>query len=173
MSIKMLTLSYIIFINSIFNVVSYVYALMWHILCLIFITPHWNVSASLVQDWVISNGPLYGVSYLKRLLFLSMTLSPLYSHGVLFHCFRWCFIYWSAPAVSSELIPNPQYVQSGESYLGQVLTLLGYNLSIYLLKRELQTLPLLRWMTTGHNWPYRCFKYHIYVLCYLELLKER
>ena len=56
--------------------VSDVYGLIQHILYLIFVAPYYNVTMTLVQHCVISNGTLYGISYLKAELLSSITLSP-------------------------------------------------------------------------------------------------
>ena len=61
-------------ISSMF--LSDVYGLMKNILCLLFIAPHCNMTVTLVQHYIISNWPLYGVSYLKSELLVSTTLSP-------------------------------------------------------------------------------------------------
>ena len=53
---------------------------MRHILYLILITPIWNMDMTLVQEYIISNEPLYEVSSLYADLLLSITLSlTLYS----------------------------------------------------------------------------------------------
>ena len=56
--------------------VSDVYGFMRCNLCLIFILPLCNEAVSLVQHYVITNGPLYEVSILYAGLLTSMTLSP-------------------------------------------------------------------------------------------------
>ena len=48
---------------------------MRHILCLIFIALQFNMTVTLVQHSVITNDPLYGISYLYAALLTSMTLS--------------------------------------------------------------------------------------------------
>ena len=55
--------------------VSDIYGLIRRILCLIFIGPHCKVTMILVQHCVITNVPLYGVSYLYADLLVTMTLS--------------------------------------------------------------------------------------------------
>ena len=72
----MLKLSDIFFepISSTF--VSDLYGLIRRILDLIFVAPHCNYTAPLVQHCVITNGPIYGVSYFNAVCLVSMTLSP-------------------------------------------------------------------------------------------------
>ena len=61
--------------------VSYVCDSMRYILYLLFIAPHCNVTVPFLQHSVISNGYLYGVSYLKELILTIMNsyaaLNPL------------------------------------------------------------------------------------------------
>ena len=58
------------------TVVSDVYCLIWRILCLIFITPQYNVTVPLMQHRFIKNCPYYGFSYYYVAWILSMNLSP-------------------------------------------------------------------------------------------------
>ena len=72
----MLTSSYIFLGLMSSTFISDVYGLMQCILIQIFIPPHFKVTVTLVQHYVIKNGPFYGVSSLYPALLLSMTLSP-------------------------------------------------------------------------------------------------
>ena len=83
----MLTLSHIFsgVISSTF--VSYLYGLMWHILCLIYIIPHCNVNMPFVHHCIIKNGPLYRVSYFYAVLLLRINLAPTLCHENLFLIF--------------------------------------------------------------------------------------
>ena len=56
--------------------IIYIYGLIGCISYLFFVAPYCNVTVPLFQHCVISNGPLYGVSYLKSVILLIMTLSP-------------------------------------------------------------------------------------------------
>ena len=71
----MLTLSYIFIESS--TLVSYLYGLMRRILYLIYVTPICNEIVTLVKHRVITNGPVYGVSYLFAVCLVSMTSSPI------------------------------------------------------------------------------------------------
>ena len=72
----MLTSSYIFpgLIPTMF--VSDLYGLIQRILYLILFRPYCIVTVMLVQHPVITDGPLYGISYLYAALLLTMTLSP-------------------------------------------------------------------------------------------------
>ena len=70
---------FLVLISSTF--VSNLYGLIRSILCFVCIGPYCIVTVPLVQHWVITNGPLYGVSYLYAALLLSITLSFL---GILY-----------------------------------------------------------------------------------------
>ena len=58
----MLTSSYIFIESS--TLVSDLYSLIRHILYLIYVAPIFNEIMPLVQNFVITNGPIYGVLYL-------------------------------------------------------------------------------------------------------------
>ena len=82
------------------------------ILCLIFIAPHCNVTVILVQHFVITNEPLYCVSYLYAVLLLSINLSPtlyLYSTILIFCGY---YIYEVVSDFADVIIPNPPYILS-------------------------------------------------------------
>ena len=128
-----LTTSNIIFNYNSFSVLSYVNGVMRRIFYLIFITPHCNVTIPLFRKWVISNGPLYVVSYLKELLLFIMYLSPTYSRVIIFYYFSRCHFYSFVTNFSDILISNPPFVLLGESCHGQILIYLYYNLLTYLL----------------------------------------
>ena len=62
------------------TLVSNLYGLIRHILCVITVVPYCSITVPLVKHCVITKRPLYGVSYLYYVLLVSMTLSPtLYS----------------------------------------------------------------------------------------------
>ena len=72
-----------------------------------------NVTVQLVQNWVISNGPLYGVSYFyAALLFIIYLSSTLYSWSTII-LFCGCFINKLLPDSADILVPNPYYASSG------------------------------------------------------------
>ena len=56
-----------------------VYGLMRHILCRIFVAPYCYVTVSLVQHCVITNGPLYGISYFYTVLLVHYDVQRVYS----------------------------------------------------------------------------------------------
>ena len=58
------------------TLVSNLYGLMRHILCLIFFGAYFNINLPFVKHCVITNEPLYGVSYLYAVWLVIMTLSP-------------------------------------------------------------------------------------------------
>ena len=70
----MLTLAYILIESS--NLVLYLYGLMQRILHLISVAQIFNETMPLVQHRVITNEPIYGVSYLYAVCLVRMTLSP-------------------------------------------------------------------------------------------------
>ena len=55
------------------TLVSDLYGLIRHILYLFFVGPHFKFTMTLIKHCVITNGLLYGVSYLYSLLLVSMT----------------------------------------------------------------------------------------------------
>ena len=55
--------------------VSDLYGLMRHILCLIFVGPYYNITVPSVKHRVITKGHLYGVSYFYAVWSVSMNLS--------------------------------------------------------------------------------------------------
>ena len=71
----MLTASYIFMELKYSTLVSDLYGLMRHILCLICITPHCKFIVPLVKHCVITKGPLYSVSYFYAAWLVNMTLS--------------------------------------------------------------------------------------------------
>ena len=72
----MLTLSYITFSNNILN--ACIRCIWFNATYSIpnFSSPHCNMIVPLVQHYVISNGPLYGISYLIAALLSRTTFSP-------------------------------------------------------------------------------------------------
>ena len=72
----MLTSSYIFSVLISSKLVSDVYGLMWRILCLIFIQKHCNLTVPLAQHCVLTNGPLYDVSYMYSALLDRLALFP-------------------------------------------------------------------------------------------------
>ena len=72
----MLTSSYMVFELEYLTLVSESYGLMQCILYVIFIAQFFNITVPLAKHYVITNGPIYGVSYLYAVYLVSMTLSP-------------------------------------------------------------------------------------------------
>ena len=71
----MLTLSHIFLGLTSSTFVSYLYVLIQYILCLICIGPYCIFTATLLKHRFITNGPLYGVSYLHAAWLSSMAFS--------------------------------------------------------------------------------------------------
>ena len=90
--------------------VSYLYGLMRRILYLIYVAPIFNETVPLVQHRIITNGPVFGVSYLYAVCLVIIKLSPIYSRGQLYVYFRGCYLYWFASDFADILITNPPYV---------------------------------------------------------------
>ena len=72
----MLTASYIFIELKSSTLVSNLYGLMRRIICLLSVTPYCNFTVTLVKHYVITKGPLYGVSYFYTVWSVIMTLSP-------------------------------------------------------------------------------------------------
>ena len=84
MVIYILTSSDIYFELESSTLVSDLYGLMRRILYIIRVTLFCNFTVPLVKNCVITNGPLYGVSYFYAVCLLSMKLSTLYIHSQLY-----------------------------------------------------------------------------------------
>ena len=112
-------------ISSVF--VPDVCGLMRHILYLIFIAPHCNVTVPLVQYCVIKNISLYSVSYFYAAWLSSMDLYPtLYVWSTLLLFSRILSLLICA-WFSWRVISNPHYLLSGEYYHIQILIGLDYK----------------------------------------------
>ena len=86
----MLTTVINIFQHLIYStLVLYIFGLMWRILFLNVIAPHCYVTVPLVQHCFISDVPLYGNSYLKAALLVSMNLSPTFQSWSTILLFFW------------------------------------------------------------------------------------
>ena len=71
----MLTSSYMFFELESLTLVSESYGLMQCILYVIFVAQFFNFTVPLVKHYVITNGPIYGVSYLYAVCLVRITLS--------------------------------------------------------------------------------------------------
>ena len=71
----MLMSPYIYFEVICLTLVSGLYDLIQYILYLIFVGTHSKLTVPLVKNYVITNGPIYGISYLYAVCLVSVMLS--------------------------------------------------------------------------------------------------
>ena len=72
----MLASAYIFIELESLTLVSDLYGLIRRILYVIFIGPNYEFTVPLLKHFVITKGPLYGVSYLYAVWLVSINLSP-------------------------------------------------------------------------------------------------
>ena len=141
------------FISSTF--VSDLYGLMWSILYLILShhTVMWPYNWS--NTTLSQMGPYVEFHICMQHYYLAWLHFQLCGRGQLFYYFHGYYLQLFVPNFSDVLTPNPPYILLVETYYGQIIIFLEYNILAYFMGVKLKTMTPLLYLTTGYPHPHR------------------